>query len=582
VFRVERWARTSPAALVAILLWAGGGAAQISPGSLSLAHADLEGLTRCTECHGLREKSVDAQCLACHGEIARLREDGRGLHAREGNGKCAACHPEHGGAEFEIVAWEAGEPASFDHVRAGWALEGKHANVACERCHTAKLRVSPVTKLRQGRWPEASWLGLETECASCHADSHAARFGASCANCHSAVDWHVVAASAFDHERTRYPLRGRHAQTACQKCHPAGYKQLPAFARCADCHEDPHRGQATLAGKPVDCEGCHRVEGFTPSTYDAIRHGGAKYELEHRHATVTCGSCHRVRAAAGAEAFRFRPAFTKCTDCHSDPHGGQLAGGPETGRCERCHDLKGFRPSTITAAAHDRLPFPLEGAHERATCESCHGPNRPGMPPLPSAAVLGKAGVQLRPASAECTACHRDPHGETLERTAAGCRECHDVVRFHPSTFDASRHERTGFPLEGAHVAVPCSECHRELQKDRPRSTLAAVAGWPALTFASGRACKDCHQDPHGGQFAARGEGGDCATCHGVESFRPAVRFDHGRDTEFPLAGGHAKAACSACHREGPLPNGGRGVVFASTPRRCEVCHLSSPERGQS
>ena len=129
--------RRIAAACVAFLLGVGGAEAQISPGPLSRAHADLEGLTKCLQCHGLNEKSVDGQCLACHGEIARLREEKRGLHAREANGACSGWHPAHGGADFEIVAWAEGEPERFAHDRTGWSLEGKHAAVACDKCHAA-------------------------------------------------------------------------------------------------------------------------------------------------------------------------------------------------------------------------------------------------------------------------------------------------------------------------------------------------------------------------------------------------------------------------------------------------------------
>jgi hypothetical protein len=273
--------------------------------------------------------------------------------------------------------------------------------------------------------------------------------------------------------------------------------------------------------------------------------------------------------------------FAKCAGCHADPHGKQLAARTDKGSCEGCHDLKGFRPSTFSVAAHAKLAFPLEGAHEKATCESCHGPSRPGLQALPSTAVLGKAGVLFRFERSECVSCHHDPHGEALERTEKGCRACHGAWSFHPAAFDATQHEKTEFPLQGAHAAVPCSECHRALAGVRPKSTLAAVAGWPALTFSSGKACKDCHEDPHGGQFAGREDGGDCAGCHGADSFRPASRFDHDRDSTFPLAGGHAKAACAACHREGTLASGRKGAVYLSTPRQCEACHLPSSERGK-
>ena len=52
--------------------------AQLSPGPLSAAHEELEGVKNCLKCHGVKETRVDPHCLDCHGEIARLRADGRG------------------------------------------------------------------------------------------------------------------------------------------------------------------------------------------------------------------------------------------------------------------------------------------------------------------------------------------------------------------------------------------------------------------------------------------------------------------------------------------------------------------------
>jgi len=39
---------------------------QISPGDLSNAHKDLEGMSNCTKCHALGEKVENNKCLDCH------------------------------------------------------------------------------------------------------------------------------------------------------------------------------------------------------------------------------------------------------------------------------------------------------------------------------------------------------------------------------------------------------------------------------------------------------------------------------------------------------------------------------------
>ncbi len=545
---------------------------QISPGPLSRAHADLEGVRNCLACHGIKEKGVDAQCLSCHGEIAALREAGRGFHARDAAGACAECHVEHGGVDFPLVEW-AGDDA-FDHGKTGWALDGKHASLECAKCHRVELRRSAALAKRKGRVADDSWLGLETQCLSCHADPHKDRFGANCTECHTPADWKQVVQGAFDHEKTRYPLRGKHRALECTTCHKDGYDALPAFAKCADCHADPHRGEAALAGAPADCESCHRVEGFVPSTFDVTRHAKAKYALEGKHRAVACRDCHASKDAA--VPFRFRPAFARCADCHADAHAGQVARRADGGRCESCHDVTAFRPARFTVADHAALRFPLQGAHEKAACEACHGPRRAQLPPLPDAKRIGTAGVLLRFQTMQCVDCHADPHRAALGATDDKCLSCHDPAAFAPSRVDPAAHAAYEFPLEGAHAAVPCFLCHKGLETKHPESTLLGTAkAWPDLSFQEkARACRDCHEDPHGGQFAKRKGGDECSVCHGADTFRPAARFDH-ETTKFPLAGAHAKVACAACHAEGTLPDGKRGAVWVGAPTACEACHVA-------
>jgi len=73
--------------------------------------------------------------------------------------------------------------------------------------------------------------------------------------------------------------------------------------------------------------------------------------------------------------------------------------------------------------------------------------------------------------------------------------------------------------------------------------------------------CSDCHRDPHQGQFAAQTMAGDdCAACHTTESFAK-VRFDHNRDSRFPLTGAHSKAPCASCHKREPIRAGGPEAI---------------------
>src|SRR5665647_1034112 len=85
-----------------IFFWEGNAFAQISPGELSKAHANLEGVSNCTKCHSVGNKVTDEKCLDCHKEIKLLITSKEGFHASdEVKGKeCYTC------------------PVSYTHLRA--------------------------------------------------------------------------------------------------------------------------------------------------------------------------------------------------------------------------------------------------------------------------------------------------------------------------------------------------------------------------------------------------------------------------------------------------------------------------------
>ena len=55
----------------------------------------------------------------------------------------------------------------------------------------------------------------------------------------------------FNHDKTRFPLTGKHKRVTCESCHKTTLKDTPS--RCIDCHkkDDVHRGR-----RP-NCESCH-------------------------------------------------------------------------------------------------------------------------------------------------------------------------------------------------------------------------------------------------------------------------------------------------------------------------------------
>ena len=140
--------------------------AQISPGALSHAHSNLEGLSNCTKCHVLGQKETSSKCLECHKEIQVLIQSDRGYHASSDvKGKeCHQCHGEHFGRAFKIIRFDEN---TFNHDLAGYKLEGKHGQIACAGCHNPQFTTTNISQKK-----ENTYLGLDIQCLSCHEDVH--------------------------------------------------------------------------------------------------------------------------------------------------------------------------------------------------------------------------------------------------------------------------------------------------------------------------------------------------------------------------------------------------------------------------
>jgi len=548
-------------------------AAQISPGPLARPHAALNGTRNCLSCHGTRKDAMDGSCLDCHKEIAFLRNARRGLHGRGSQPKCASCHPDHAGAEFNLTAWTADSLRRFDHRRAGWTLEGQHREVGCEDCHTPTLQVGPAARLAPTGATRPQWTGLQTTCASCHEDVHQQSLGISCADCHGSEGW--APAPRFDHAKTDYPLTGKHQQVTCQQCHATTraapeprHSLLPpvfspvAAAQCSSCHQDPH---ARRLG--ATCSDCHTTAGFAERKPGGFNHARTRYPLDGKHAQVACAACH------GQTGRRTNPTFATCTDCHADRHQGTATLAGKTVDCATCHDVRGFAPAILTVARHAEARYPLEGRHAEVACASCHRPQQDG--------------ALERPAFGTCSSCHADPHGTQMNGLDGDptCESCHAVAGWNRSTFSAARHADAGLPLEGRHAAIDCAACHG--------ATSPAVTPAPADTIGFGAArirfqlgaatCASCHADPHlsDSNWVRLPE---CSACHTATAFRPAtVAAATHADLGYPLEGAHRAVPCVECHASLAAPaTGGAALRNAAAPppldlriarQECASCH---------
>ncbi len=477
---------------------------------------------------------LSKRCITCHVDE----------HRGQLGQNCQQCH--------NTSDWK--KTSNFDHSRTRFALTGEHAKVACEKCH-----------LPSGTDQKPKWAGLNFEtCESCHRDPHRGTFSARCDTCHNTITWRSVSVvalnSRFDHSKTKFPLLGRHTQITCSKCHASGDFRRPiAFEKCSSCHRpDPHSGQFAQRADGGECSSCHTVEGWKPAEFGVTEHAKTAYPLEGKHALLQCAKCH----IPAGRATLFKIKFARCTDCHRDAHAGQFKNAPLLNRCDLCHTVRGFRPSTFTLVQHQDTKFPLLGAHIAVACGDCHKKG--------SDADLGDVAV-FRFRDMSCTGCHLDPHrGQFAERMAhlgsdgkpLGCLACHRLDSWKDLTkFD---HSTTKFALLGTHRAVACADCHKP-----PNLEINLIH----VDFRlAPHDCEGCHADPHAGQFLENGITIRCASCHNSNKWRPSI-FDHNTRTAFTLKGVHANIACSKCHMNVQSVAGKSVLFFKPTPKECAACH---------
>ena len=527
--------------------------AQLSPGSLSEAHASLEGVKNCTLCHELARAVSNDHCLACHVELNRRIQAGRGFHgvSVSPDTSCASCHSEHNGREYELVYWGQEGVEAFDHEATGHSHVGKHAEQTCHDCHreewfdTALLADTTVN-------PERSFLGLKLACTSCHSEEHQGQFGEDCTVCHTRDAWHPT---SFLHDTTSFPLLGEHLKAGCDGCHPKKNDRRSADLKidfagspgwyfeyrreqdtsCDCCHENPHRNQLGAT-----CSECHSPLGWSGTTKQ-FDHTLTGYQLEGTHQQLSCKKCHQ-------QGLTTRWSGGGCNDCHEDEHCGQFVDDAGHTNCSLCHEQHSFRQHSFSLERHQQTSMPLEGAHAAIPCSKCHTRD----------SSTSCADYNLD--HADCDACHPDPHGGRAQRWGtAGCRSCHMPGELSLRSFD---HSGTRFPLSGKHQHVACGDCHQ--------STIQQGQLYVPLRPLS-QECSACHEDTHGGQFASKGAT-NCARCHSTTGWQQST-FDHNRQTRFPIDGAHVDLACIACHQTEVFPDGERRIRYRKTPRECRACH---------
>src|SRR5205823_2550199 len=386
-----------------------------------------------------------------------------------------------------------------------------------------------------------------------------------CENCHTATAWRPIkAVPEFDHNKTKYPLRGMHEKVECTQCHVK-----PVFTdvgkNCQDCHTDVHQKKMG-----TNCAQCHTVQGWNIAVQQVKDHQN-RFPLLGAHAAVQCEDCHK-----GAAVGQFQGLSTACVSCHlKDYQQTQTMGGsvpnhvaaqfPQT--CESCHTFDSWMGASVNHAAPP-INFPLTNGHASVPCASCH--------------VGGNYNLQIAATDCGHAGCHLTTWQQTTNplhsaaRTAfpvATCSNCHNTVSWLTATFD---HATTGCPLPKSHQMAPagkvnaCTDCHINNN----------------YTFTSANTdCYGCHQaawqstPSYGGNVPNHITAGFptslCSQCHDTIAWTDST-FNHA-STGFPLTNSHQTApagkvtGCDQCHM-------GNYSSLAIQPTDCgnSQCHLNT------
>jgi hypothetical protein len=502
-----------------VLMLAAGGAwsapweSLVMPGEVIQGHAKYE--QKCESCHSKFDKhNQNPLCRDCHKDVNTDMQAGHGYHGKMINAQsvqCVTCHTDHKGRNANIVALD---KETFDHARTDFALKEGHARTQCASCHKSgkrwrdapsdcfschqkddkhqeKLGKECNTCHGTETWRKAKFDHQKTkfplegahgkvlcaachpgekyketpkECAACHKidDVHAGRYGTKCATCHTSVEWKKP---RFDHEKTKFPLRDKHVDVACDSCHTGDLYKEKAPLTCNGCHknDDVHRGK-----NGVKCESCHDQKGWNSNRFD--HNAKSAFPLVGGHAKLQCESCHK------GDIYKVKLDMA-CYSCHKgdDKHRGELGK-----QCESCHNQKSW--SQRIRFDHDLTQFPLIGLHAAAPCEACH-----------------VSGADYKGTASSCVRCHADDdkHKKTLGEQ---CADCHTPNAW--AVWKFNHDKQTKLKLTGKHAGLQCVACHRTPMGKKVEQSAS---------------CSACHRkdDVHMGRFGAA-----CERCHTTETFK--------------------------------------------------------------
>ena len=126
--------------------------------------------------------------------LLSIYSQGKSPHGNKLTFDCNACH--------SSIDWTIKiDSIFFDHSKTKFKLIGQHLKQDCRKCHV-----------------DLVFSNAKTACNSCHKDMHRQTIGQDCERCHSPISWHVENIIEI-HQKSRFPLNGRHEKVDCYQCH---------------------------------------------------------------------------------------------------------------------------------------------------------------------------------------------------------------------------------------------------------------------------------------------------------------------------------------------------------------------------
>lgn len=404
-------------------------------------------------------------------------------------------------------------------------LGEKVDNQKCLDCHT---EINELLKLNKGY--HSSSEVKDEDCFKCHGEHFGREF--------TLIRFDK---NKFNHSATTFTLTGKHEQAKCEECHQSKFIQsdelkkkkstfLGLVNNCQNCHDDFHQGEFGNS----ECSNCHNSEKWRPAL--GFDHSDTKFKLSGAHEFVTCDKCHKINEVSGEKVQPFKvEKFNECADCHTDIHLGKFGT-----NCIECHSVQSFKNTkNIGMFDHSKTGYLLRGAHNKVECKQCH-----------------TKGASVKLKHQNCFDCHSDYHKGEFKRDGIqqDCSQCHNEEKFTPSSFTVENHSKAKLNLLGAHLAVPCGQCHFSNSK------------WSfKMDYTE---CNVCHKNIHGDIITKyKNDKEFCEKCHNSNRWNK-IAFDHS-GTDFKLLGKHNSVQCRKCH----FINEEQGYLFIKIGTACKNCH---------